>query len=281
MQHTVWPQLGTTVTLEDGITVIDEHGATLLYTQEIQDLLLSARLLDYDPRLEPVYDPSEPPSGHAYQHILAGVQEIDGDKLAIDITPPGYTPVVDALADNVKHLGAHLKGIGAAILAALAAAAAAAADAAAALAAAGNAASGVFWFQSVAQASGSGTTRVMNAGYGRDTQWGSNTMPYVIVPADGEISMLVARHVASTSGDTDTLTYQVLHSTTGGPTFTVTSLTVTISAASAAPERDITHTLAVSAGDLIAVQFVCSGTIANMPVPPGGGHYASVLWRAT
>jgi hypothetical protein len=60
--HTVYPALGTTVTLEDGVTVIDEHGATLLYTKEIQDLLLAGLLLDYDPRDVPTYDPVVPPS---------------------------------------------------------------------------------------------------------------------------------------------------------------------------------------------------------------------------
>lgn len=57
---TVWPRLGTTVTLSDGVTVIDQHGATLLYTPEIRDLLREGLLLDYDPRDVPEYDPSVP-----------------------------------------------------------------------------------------------------------------------------------------------------------------------------------------------------------------------------
>jgi hypothetical protein len=65
--------------------------------------------------VEPTTSPDEGPSGHALEHILAGAQEIDGDRLAIDIVPAGYTPAVDALAANVRHLGAHLKGIGAAL----------------------------------------------------------------------------------------------------------------------------------------------------------------------
>jgi hypothetical protein len=108
---TVWPQLGTTVTLEDGITVIDADGRVLVLTAEVLELLRTRQLLTYDPRLEPTTSPDEGPSGHALEHILAGAQEVDGDKLAIDYVPTNYTRTTDALGDNVKHAVAHLKGI--------------------------------------------------------------------------------------------------------------------------------------------------------------------------
>jgi hypothetical protein len=51
-------------------------------------------------------------SDHDSRHILGGADEIDGDKVDIDITPSYYTPDnSDPLAPNVDHLGAHLKGI--------------------------------------------------------------------------------------------------------------------------------------------------------------------------
>lgn len=66
---TVWPQLGTAVTLADGVTVIDEDGAVVTYTQEIRNLLRAGQLLDYDPRLEPNTDPDVPPSGLAVRYV--------------------------------------------------------------------------------------------------------------------------------------------------------------------------------------------------------------------
>lgn len=51
-------------------------------------------------------------SDHDARHILAGTDEIDGDKLGISWNPSNYTPSVSpAEVDNVDHLTAHLAGI--------------------------------------------------------------------------------------------------------------------------------------------------------------------------
>lgn len=49
VQVNVWPALGTTVTLQDGITTITSSGAVVTYTSEIASLLSSGALLTYDP----------------------------------------------------------------------------------------------------------------------------------------------------------------------------------------------------------------------------------------
>lgn len=46
----VWPALGTTVTLQDGLTTITAAGARLVLTDEIRSLLRSGRLLTRDPQ---------------------------------------------------------------------------------------------------------------------------------------------------------------------------------------------------------------------------------------
>lgn len=53
-----------------------------------------------------------PPIEHASEHIKGGGDELDGDKLNVDMTPSNYTP--DATvpeAGDVDHLAAHLGGI--------------------------------------------------------------------------------------------------------------------------------------------------------------------------
>jgi hypothetical protein len=52
---------------------------------------------------------------HADTHIKDGDDEIDGDKLDIDLTPTNYTPEVSAVSDDVAHLASHLAGIDAAL----------------------------------------------------------------------------------------------------------------------------------------------------------------------
>lgn len=51
-QVSVWPALGTTVTMDDDITVVDENGAVLTYMQEVADKLRSGVLLTKDPRAD-------------------------------------------------------------------------------------------------------------------------------------------------------------------------------------------------------------------------------------
>ena len=46
----VWPALGTTVTLQDGITTITSAGAVVTYTTEIRSLLSQGQLLTHDPQ---------------------------------------------------------------------------------------------------------------------------------------------------------------------------------------------------------------------------------------
>jgi hypothetical protein len=114
---TVWPQFGTTVTLEDGITVIDADGRVLVATEEVNGLIRGGQLLTYDPRVEPTTGPDTGPSGHALEHILDGVQEIDGQRLSLgDFLPStiGYEPSLDDLVapySDLKMLVAHLNGI--------------------------------------------------------------------------------------------------------------------------------------------------------------------------
>ncbi len=52
---------------------------------------------------------------HADTHLKDGDDEIDGDKLDIDLTPTNYTPEVSAVSDDVAHLASHLAGIDAAL----------------------------------------------------------------------------------------------------------------------------------------------------------------------
>lgn len=46
----VWPALGTTVTLQDGVTTITADGAVVTYTSEIRGLVSQGKLLTHDPR---------------------------------------------------------------------------------------------------------------------------------------------------------------------------------------------------------------------------------------
>lgn len=49
---------------------------------------------------------------HASTHILGSADEVDGDRVDIDLTPAYYTPDSSpAVAGNVDHLAAHLAGI--------------------------------------------------------------------------------------------------------------------------------------------------------------------------
>lgn len=108
----VWPPLNTSVTLEDGVTVIDEDGLLAVYTQEIRDLLRLGGLLTYDPRLGPTTSLDEAPSGHAAEHVLGGAQEIYADHLAIQYAAENYTPDTDdSTATDEDHLAAHLRGL--------------------------------------------------------------------------------------------------------------------------------------------------------------------------
>lgn len=57
------------------------------------------------------------PGAHEETHILAGSDEIDGDKLGISWNPSNYTPLTTpSEVDNVDHLTAHLAGIDATLL---------------------------------------------------------------------------------------------------------------------------------------------------------------------
>lgn len=80
----VWPALGTTVTMDDGVTVITEDGATLTYTAEVRQKLSRGVLLTRDPRPSPS-------------------DEIDSPTIAIENGRP-YT-VVDLFALRGKYSG--------------------------------------------------------------------------------------------------------------------------------------------------------------------------------
>lgn len=56
-------------------------------------------------------------SAHASTHIRSGSDEIDGDLVDIDYSPPstGYTSTTDGTATSTEHLRAHLVGIAAAL----------------------------------------------------------------------------------------------------------------------------------------------------------------------
>lgn len=71
------------------------------------------RLLVFIGRAEaPAINLQPPISLHGGSHILAGLDEVDGDKLGIDFTPANYTPsTAPAEATDLDHLTAHLKGI--------------------------------------------------------------------------------------------------------------------------------------------------------------------------
>ena len=48
---------------------------------------------------------------HAESHIMDANDEIDGDKLDIDLIPSNYTPIESLESDDVSHLASHLAGI--------------------------------------------------------------------------------------------------------------------------------------------------------------------------
>lgn len=263
----VWPQLGTTVTLEDGVTVIDEDGAVVVLTQEISDLLRAGRLLDYDPRSEPNTDPDEPPSGHAADHILGGVQEIDGDKLAIDVDPPGYASTVNALAPDVRHLGAHLQGIGIALDEtgttaddAWAKADAAETTANAALAGLESVPSVMSYdFSHPAFSVAAATTRRLWTGYEASAAWvaADGWKPRYVIPDAGELVSLTAQHGVHTGGPSN-ISYTVWKSSDNGVSWQATALTVT-RLSSGAGFVHIAASVPVDRGELIGVEAICAG----------------------
>lgn len=94
-----------------------------------------------------------------------------------------------------------------------------------------------------------------------------------IIPYAGNLKLLNTINLPCTSGGSNTQTYTVLLSTDNGATFSPTALT-TSTTANDVTLQSSSGTVAVNAGDLIAVEVTLSGAITNTVVSAG-------CWRAS
>jgi len=103
-------------------SVIAATGATLTIKDEGSALTVNTRSLDFvgagvtstfsDDDVTVTVTGSGSLGAHAADHQSGQSDEIDGDKLDIDFSPPTYTPSnVGGLTTSTQHLTSHLKGI--------------------------------------------------------------------------------------------------------------------------------------------------------------------------